>query len=46
LISIIETVFDLSLEHGEGPVWDVATNRLYWVDLFAGDFYSLGFHRS
>ncbi len=37
---IIETVFDLRMEHGEGPVWDVATNRLYWVDLFAGDFYS------
>ena len=36
----IETVFDVILKHGEGPVWDVANNRLYWVDLFAGDIYS------
>ncbi len=37
---IIGTPFDLTIDHGEGPVWDVITHRLYWVDMFAGDFYS------
>ena len=35
----IESVFDISIDHGEGPLWDVQTNSLYWVDLFAGEFY-------
>jgi D-xylonolactonase len=36
---LVETVFDLNIEHGEGPLWDNTTNSLYWVDIFAGDFY-------
>lgn len=36
---MIETVFDLSIEHGEGPVWDEETKSLYWIDMFQGDFY-------
>jgi len=23
--------------HGEGPVWDIRSGRLFWVDMFAGD---------
>jgi xylono-1,5-lactonase len=37
---IIETAFDIRLEHLEGPLWDEETNSLYWVDLLEGDFYS------
>jgi len=27
--------------HGEGPIWDSATNRLTWVDLLRGDILSM-----
>jgi len=27
--------------HGEGPVWDVASNRLFWVDLTGGKLHAL-----
>lgn len=27
--------------HGEGPVWDPATQTLYWVDMLAGDVLTL-----
>lgn len=27
--------------HGEGPVWDEASNRLFWVDLTAGRLHAL-----
>lgn len=36
---IIETAFDIRLEHLEGPLWDEETNSIYWVDLLEGDFY-------
>lgn len=36
---LVESAFHLNIEHGEGPLWDHATHSLYWVDLFAGDFY-------
>lgn len=35
----VQPVFDIGIEHGEGPLWDVATNSLYWVDLLVGDIY-------
>ena len=28
-------------EHGEGPVWDPAAGRLYWVDMLVGVLHSL-----
>lgn len=40
LIMMVQPLFDISIEHGEGPVWDIATNKLYWVDLMIGDIYS------
>ncbi len=31
--------FPVRAEHGEGPVWDVHGQRLYWVDLIQGKYY-------
>jgi sugar lactone lactonase YvrE len=28
-------------DHGEGPMWDPATGRLYWVDMLAGQLLAL-----
>lgn len=35
----VETIFNINIEHGEGPVWDAESNSLYWVNIFAGEFY-------
>jgi sugar lactone lactonase YvrE len=35
-----EQVTDALAYHGEGPVWDERTQRLLWVDMFAGDVLS------
>ena len=32
----IEVVVDVKTTVGEGPLWDVETQRLYWVDTFDG----------
>ena len=32
----LELVLDSRADLGEGPVWDVDNQSLYWVDLFAG----------
>lgn len=37
----VEPLLDLSLEHGEGPVWDHLRGELYWVDLLQGDYHVL-----
>lgn len=37
---LVEKVFNVTLEHGEGPIWDDQNNRFYWVDLLKGDLYS------
>lgn len=34
----VETIFDISVEHGEGPVWDPIAQKLYWVDLLQGKY--------
>jgi sugar lactone lactonase YvrE len=34
-----EPLFDLRAHHGEGPVWDPTSGRLYWVDLLEGQFF-------
>jgi sugar lactone lactonase YvrE len=31
-------VFEISTEHGEGPVWDPVEEKLYWVDLLEGKY--------
>lgn len=38
-----QTVFDVATEHGEGPVWNHITQRLYWVDIFKGLIYEGNF---
>lgn len=41
---MIQTVDDVRLpraHHGEGPVWDDASERLLWVDLTAGEVHAL-----
>ena len=32
----IEVVVDVKTTLGEGPVWDVEQQRLYWIDSFDG----------
>jgi sugar lactone lactonase YvrE len=32
-------LFDLRAHHGEGPVWDPADRKFYWVDLLEGQFF-------
>lgn len=34
-----EPIFNMSLEHGEGPIWDPLGQKLYWVDLLQGKYY-------
>jgi len=34
-----ETLFHVQNELGEGPAWHPKENRLYWVDIVAGDLY-------
>jgi sugar lactone lactonase YvrE len=35
-----ELLVDARAELGEGPAWHAATNRLYWVDIHAGDLHT------
>jgi len=35
----IETLIDVKAALGEGPVWDVATQRSHWLDGVAGRIY-------
>lgn len=35
-----EVVVDIKTHLGEGPLWDVDTQRLYWVDSAIGNLYS------
>ncbi|CAH2404023.1 hypothetical protein [Mesorhizobium escarrei] len=35
----IEIVVDVKTTLGEGPLWDVAQERLYWIDSFDGRVY-------
>lgn len=35
----VETIFDISAEHGEGPVWDAVHQKIYWVDLLQGIYF-------
>ncbi|RMG64625.1 MAG: SMP-30/gluconolactonase/LRE family protein, partial [Bacteroidetes bacterium] len=32
-------LFSTITEHGEGPIWDPATQRYYWVDLLKGQYF-------
>jgi sugar lactone lactonase YvrE len=34
-----ELLLDARAELGEGPAWDAAANRLYWVDILVGDLH-------
>ena len=36
----IEKAFNVTLEHGEGPIWDDIKKCFHWVDLLKGDFYT------
>ena len=36
--SSAEPIFAYVAEHGEGPLWDAATQRYYWVDLLQGRY--------
>jgi sugar lactone lactonase YvrE len=36
-----EQVTDAITHHGEGPMWDVAAERLRWVDMLRGDVLSM-----
>ena len=31
----VEKLLSLRSEHAEGPIWDAATERLWWVDITA-----------
>jgi L-arabinonolactonase len=35
----IEVLVDVKTILGEGPLWDVAEERLYWIDSFAGNVF-------
>jgi sugar lactone lactonase YvrE len=35
-----ELLLDVHAELGESPAWDAASNRLYWVDIHAGDLHT------
>ncbi len=37
--SSVEQIFNIQMEHGEGPIWDNVTKSFYWVDLLQGDFH-------
>ena len=37
----VEQITEPLTEHGEGPVWDVASGRLHWVDMLRGDVLTL-----
>lgn len=39
-MSKAERITDVETVHGEGPCWDARSNRLLWVDMFAGSFLS------
>lgn len=36
----IETPFSNLMEHGEGPIWNVAKSSYLWVDLLKGELYT------
>jgi L-arabinonolactonase len=36
----IELLIDARAELGEGPVWDVAEQRLYWIDSLGAKVHS------
>lgn len=36
---VVKSLFNLIVEHGEGPVWDYKNHLLYWVDLLQGNFH-------
>ena len=31
--------FDITTEHGEGPIWDDKKQQFYWVDLLQGKYH-------
>ena len=35
----VSPIFDVVSEHGEGPLWDEITQKLYWVDILRGHYY-------
>jgi D-xylonolactonase len=35
----VAPLFNSSAEHGEGPVWDPISQKLYWVDLLQGIYF-------
>jgi sugar lactone lactonase YvrE len=35
----VTPIFNEFSEHGEGPLWDEVTQKLYWVDILRGDYY-------
>lgn len=37
--NIVPVFKDIKAVHGEGPVWDPASQKLYWVDISEGKFF-------
>lgn len=35
----VTPLFNISAEHGEGPVWDAIDQKIYWVDLLQGVYF-------
>ena len=35
----VQPIFNISTEHGEGPLWDAEKQQLYWVDLLQGKYH-------
>ena len=35
----VQPIFDITTEHGEGPIWDVDSQQLYWVDIMQGEYH-------